>query len=895
MSSTIFYFLFIPFLAFVLLFINLILAPHNPYQEKKSVFECGYHSFLGQNRTQFSISFFMFALLFLLFDLELLLVYPFIVSAYTNSIYGLFIMLIFFVALTIGLGYELGKKALRIESIGTTYIPSIFVSPKKSNINMLGGSYESIIVLALAWFFSLISFILLFIIYHNTFVKVLESKCMVNRLPVGFLSEIRNKARVVEKIRAMLNKNYLVYLPLIILPVILNCIYFLIYYTTILHGSSSFYLILLYTLIVCVYYRAVSCFITKKPFFTEMTVYCLAYAAILGVCVRVSLSYAFPFLLSVLHFYLPLDKYTSECDVYSSSDSNKLSDIFKSSKRFLYHIPILNKFMFLLHERQANYFNLEINKHKNSNFFLEKKSLIAKPRLSVPIDIIYHTKANASYIINPLLKSEVVFKSYFYMLNNNSNCVHVYSVSVCNYSNLHASVMRVKDIGILPKNSNFPFAQGQIGRNSFTKLVTVNNSNVELEKSRFILYPNNFKLEKLDVSYNIITCTRPETSFGLENFISSSFNNNKKQILDEFAFEDTPIIPKNVDKKYDFLCNKGLTKNRYLNDIVNNIPYDIKNPTVYMMRNRNNLSAEYKTPAVPNIWSFNFPDIYDPDQLEQALISFHIAVSSFALGDDEDTTFELVGKNPQFTAICFYFNELDRADFAVEFMNKYWDILMQQGHLPDDLKNIIEPLLLQYESFFDQEGSDLVSRYKSLENVQEYLYTDEFNQNFDFISNLQKDIGIEFMNNVNNLSSNEYIYELLKKENRDNFVEKGKKYFQDLFEKERREEQGEEQKEEQREERKEERKEEQRDNENPANEELNEREQTLERQRLEKNARKRERRAQLLNNPETRESYLESERRRHRELRGEFREGGGRQEARESYLESERQRKRRKP
>src|SRR6266481_6849015 len=95
MSAIIFFFLFIPILALLLLVINLIFAPHNSYQEKDSVFECGFHSFLGQNRTQFSISFFIFALLFLLFDLEILLVYPYIVSGYTNDIYGLIIMLIF--------------------------------------------------------------------------------------------------------------------------------------------------------------------------------------------------------------------------------------------------------------------------------------------------------------------------------------------------------------------------------------------------------------------------------------------------------------------------------------------------------------------------------------------------------------------------------------------------------------------------------------------------------------------------------------------------------------------------------------------------------------------------------------------------------------------------------
>ena len=116
MTSLTFFFIFIPILSIILLAINLLLSPHNPYQEKNSVFECGFHSFLGQNRTQFSISFFIFALLFLLFDLEILLVYPYIVSAYTNGIYGLIIMLVFFLILTLGFVFELGKNALKIDS-----------------------------------------------------------------------------------------------------------------------------------------------------------------------------------------------------------------------------------------------------------------------------------------------------------------------------------------------------------------------------------------------------------------------------------------------------------------------------------------------------------------------------------------------------------------------------------------------------------------------------------------------------------------------------------------------------------------------------------------------------------------------------------------------------------
>jgi NADH-ubiquinone oxidoreductase chain 3 len=127
MTSQTFFLVFIPILAFILLAVNIIFAPHNPYQEKDSAFECGFHSFLGQNRSEFSISFFIFALLFLLFDLEILLVYPYVVSSYVNGIFGLIVMLIFFLVLTLGFAFELGKNALSIESKQTS-----FSSEKKS-------------------------------------------------------------------------------------------------------------------------------------------------------------------------------------------------------------------------------------------------------------------------------------------------------------------------------------------------------------------------------------------------------------------------------------------------------------------------------------------------------------------------------------------------------------------------------------------------------------------------------------------------------------------------------------------------------------------------------------------------------------------------------------------
>jgi NADH-ubiquinone oxidoreductase chain 3 len=125
MSSITLFILFVSIIALLFLVINLIFAPHNPYQEKYSIFECGFHSFLGQNRTQFGVKFFIFALVYLLLDLEILLTYPFAVSEYVNNIYGLIITLGFIGIITIGFVFELGKGALKIDSRQSLIIDKI--------------------------------------------------------------------------------------------------------------------------------------------------------------------------------------------------------------------------------------------------------------------------------------------------------------------------------------------------------------------------------------------------------------------------------------------------------------------------------------------------------------------------------------------------------------------------------------------------------------------------------------------------------------------------------------------------------------------------------------------------------------------------------------------------
>ena len=87
----------VPILAFVLLLMNVLLAVHRPDESKVSAYECGFISIFGQTRSNFQIHFFLVALLFLVFDLEIILIMPVGVTLYDIGNFGFTIFIIFFI------------------------------------------------------------------------------------------------------------------------------------------------------------------------------------------------------------------------------------------------------------------------------------------------------------------------------------------------------------------------------------------------------------------------------------------------------------------------------------------------------------------------------------------------------------------------------------------------------------------------------------------------------------------------------------------------------------------------------------------------------------------------------------------------------------------------------
>ena len=96
-------------IGFVIL--NFLFSPKNPDPEKLSAYECGFEPF-NDSRMEFDVRFYLVAILFIIFDLEIAFLFPWAISLGKIGFLGFISMMIFLVILTVGFIYEWKKGAL---------------------------------------------------------------------------------------------------------------------------------------------------------------------------------------------------------------------------------------------------------------------------------------------------------------------------------------------------------------------------------------------------------------------------------------------------------------------------------------------------------------------------------------------------------------------------------------------------------------------------------------------------------------------------------------------------------------------------------------------------------------------------------------------------------------
>jgi len=97
-----------------LLVAPLFLAPSDPDPEKLSAYECGFEAF-DDARMKFDVRFYLVAILFIIFDLEIAFLFPWAISLGQVGLFGFWSMIIFLGVLTVGFAYEWKKGALEWE------------------------------------------------------------------------------------------------------------------------------------------------------------------------------------------------------------------------------------------------------------------------------------------------------------------------------------------------------------------------------------------------------------------------------------------------------------------------------------------------------------------------------------------------------------------------------------------------------------------------------------------------------------------------------------------------------------------------------------------------------------------------------------------------------------
>ena len=111
---------YVPILVFLVLafaisigaiFFSLVVGEKNAYHDKNSTYECGFDPF-DDSRSRFEVKFYLVAILFIIFDLEIIFLFPWAIAFNEIGLFGFLSMMFFLLVLTIGFIYEWMKGAL---------------------------------------------------------------------------------------------------------------------------------------------------------------------------------------------------------------------------------------------------------------------------------------------------------------------------------------------------------------------------------------------------------------------------------------------------------------------------------------------------------------------------------------------------------------------------------------------------------------------------------------------------------------------------------------------------------------------------------------------------------------------------------------------------------------
>lgn len=424
----------------------------------------------------------------------------------------------------------------------------------------------------------------------------------------------------------------------------------------------------------------------------------LGYSFIILLCAKLSVLFTMPYVMyCLLNFYIGNN--TSYCAGKSTPDQDtntslkNLTDFSKSILKHVKRLPIINKLLYI--KFNSNHcLNPSIGKFKSNNPDLYSNSAryISMPKVKTVFYALpmFNTRPKSD-IISAIISQEKPMSRFMFTYNSTVNYIHIEKVSIINCPYISTYILRVQEIGCLPKSGYFNKSDNSVAIRAKPSEIT-------------LISPNNYLFNTINNSK-----VSAGSSF-LEKQVYVSAVNNKSEISS--SFDIAGILPGgtkfNLDVKRD--------------DYMNNINPELLNPFAFMMRlpnqnlgedeinhRRSEISNKGKRKATEdevNEW--------DDEQTSQDVVTISEEESDADNDEQSDTDNEM----PE--ALKVYIQDMKSLYEAIIFVhhngNTLFDDYVKRASCPT-----LNHIMSEYESFFISEDGDNNNTLEALNELLEYL------------------------------------------------------------------------------------------------------------------------------------------------------------------------------
>ena len=419
-------------------------------------------------------------------------------------------------------------------------ISCIFVNLWKSNI--VEFNYSINIDIIYIYFFSLVLTFLFIILYGFVLKKILLFKSIKNILPVEFVSILSNKIKIKDRLLYIFSlsilKIFLLTSFFVILP---NLLYYI--YLDCFISPKNWVELVIYIFYISICFNLSNCYINNQKFFSKYNMCNFGYSFILLLLTKTTVIFLMPLLLP---FILINNEYTGVNKHIACFEKNILN--------FFKRLPIVHKLVFIKINNNS-FLNSSLVKFRHNNTCLQLNSSNVKyiPIINLSSLTMYSNRANSA-IISAIQSTKIISSCLMFTYNDKSDFIVIDRLSVVNIPNINTQILRVDQLGLLPKSGYFNFNKLEI------------NLAIKWKPLEISVYSSN------NVLLKNTNCCKPLSDCALV-----------EKRLSEFTVDNKQNISLPTDFSYPWANPDKYNLNIKTNDYMNNICPDLLNPIVYMM------------------------------------------------------------------------------------------------------------------------------------------------------------------------------------------------------------------------------------------------------------------------------------------------------------------------